>query len=366
MKNKKILARKGILDLNPYIPGKPIEDVKRELGLKEVIKLASNETSIGPSPLAVEAIKKEVENINLYPEATSRLLREKLADKLKMDKEMIIFGNGADDVIDLIGMAFINEGDEVITGETTFPAYKIAVKIMGGKLISVKLKDFHFDLEEIAQRINKKTKIIFLCNPNNPTGTIVTKEEVNNFMKKVSQDVIVVFDEAYYDYVEDKNYTSGLSYILEGKNVIILRTFSKIAGIAGVRIGYGIAKPELVGYLRRVVNPFTTNRLAQVAALASLDDEEHYKKVLKSNQEGKKYLYEGLKELGFSYVPTETNFIFIDLKEDADIVFEKLLKKGVIIRPGKIYGCPNFIRVTIGTAYENRKFIQAIREIKNF
>jgi len=164
--------------------------------------------------------------------------------------------------------------------------------------------------------------------------------------------------------VEDKNYPDSLSYVLEGKNVIIIRTFSKIAGIAGVRVGYAIAKPELIGYLRRVVNPFTTNRLAQVAALASLDDEEHYKKVLKSNQEGKKYLYEGLKELGFSYVPTETNFIFIDLKEDADIIYEKLLKKGVIIRPGKIYGCPNFIRVTIGTQDENKKFIQALKEVE--
>ena len=366
MKKEKTLVRKGISDLNPYIPGKPIEEVKRELGLKEVIKLASNETSIGPSPLAIEAIRKEIENINLYPEASSRLLREKLAHKLKVDKEMIIVGNGADDVIDLIGMAFINEGDEVIIGDITFPAYETATKIMGGKLISVKLKDFRYDLEEIAQRINEKTKIIFLCNPNNPTGTIVSKETVDKLMKQIPDYVIVVFDEAYYDYVENKNYTSGLSYILEGKNVIILRTFSKIAGIAGVRVGYGIAKPELIGYLRRVVNPFTTNRLAQVAALASLDDEEHYKKVLKSNQEGKKYLYEGLKELGFSYVPTETNFIFIDLKEDADIVFEKLLKKGVIIRPGKPYGCTNFIRVTVGTPYENKKFIQAIREIKNF
>ena len=365
MKNKKILARKSILDLSPYIPGKPIEDVKRELGLSEVIKLASNETSVGPSPLAVEAIKKEVENINLYPEATSRLLREKIAHKLKIDKEMIIIGNGADDVIDLIGMAFINEGEEIIIGETTFPAYEIAVKIMGGKLTTVKLKDFRFDLDEILQRINEKTKIIFLCNPNNPTGTIINKEEVSTFMKKVPQDVIVVFDEAYYDYVENKNYASGLSYILEGKNVIVIRTFSKIAGIAGVRVGYGIAKPELIGYLRRVVNPFTTNRLAQVAALASLDDEEHRKKVLNSNHEGKKYLYRELKKLGLFYVPTETNFIFIDLKEDADVIFEKLLKKGVIIRPGKIYGCLNFIRVTIGTAYENQRFIKAIREIKN-
>jgi len=366
MKKEKSLVRKGILNLRPYIPGKPIEEVKRELGLKEVIKLASNETSIGPSPLAVEAIKKEIENINLYPEGSSRLLREKIASNLRLDKEMLIIGNGADNIIDLIGMAFINEDDEVITGEITFPAYETITKIMGGKLISVKLKNFRFDLEEIIQRINKKTKIIFLCNPNNPTGTIVDREEVASFMKKVSQDVIVVFDEAYYNYVEDKNYPNSLSYVLGGKNLIILRTFSKIAGIAGVRIGYGIAKPELIGYLNRAVNPFTTNRLAQVAALASLDDEEHRRKVLKSNQEGKKYLCKELKELGLFYLPTEANFIFIDLKEDSEAIFEKLLKKGVIIRPGKTWGCPNFIRVTIGTCNENQKFIQVLKEALNF
>lgn len=360
---KKTLTRKGISDLKPYIPGKPIEDVKRELGLKEVIKLASNETSVGPSPLAVEAVIKEVKNIHLYPEATSRLLREKLADKLKIDKEMIIFGNGADDILDLIGMAFINEGDEVITSETTFPAYRTAVKIMGGKFVSVKLKDFRFNLEGIAEKINEKTKMIFLCNPNNPTGTILTKEEVNGFMEKISQDIIVVFDEAYCDYVENKSYANGLSFVSEGKNVIVVRTFSKIAGIAGVRIGYAIARQELISCLRRVVNPFTTNRLAQVAALASLDDEKHRKKVLNSNHEGKKYLYQELNKLELFYISTETNFIFIDVKEDSEIIFNKLLKKGVIVRPGKPYGCVNFIRVTIGTAYENQKFIQAIREI---
>ena len=363
MKKEKSLVRKGILDLKPYIPGKPIEEVKRELSLKEVVKLASNETSIGPSPLALEAIKKEVENINLYPEGSSRVLREKIAHKLNLDKEMIIIGNGADDIIDLIGMAFINEGDEVITGEITFPAYETITKIMRGKLISVKLRNFRFDLEEIIQRINEKTKIIFLCNPNNPTGTIVKKEAVDKFMKQIPEDIIVVFDEAYYDYVEDINYPDSLSYILEGKNVILLRTFSKIAGIAGVRIGYGIAKIELIGYLNRVVNPFTTNRLAQVAALASLDDKKHYKKVLKSNQEGKKYLYKELKKLDLFYLPTEANFIFIDLKINVNVIFKKLLKKGVIIRPGKTWGCPNFIRVTIGTFNENRKFIQALKEI---
>jgi histidinol-phosphate aminotransferase len=362
---KNNLVRKNILDLKPYIPGKPIEDVQRELGLEEVIKLASNETSIGPSPLAIKAVKKEAEKINFYPEGTSRLLREKLADKLEIDKDMIIVGNGADDLIDLIGMAFINEGDEVITSETTFPAYRTAVKIMGGEFIPVKLKDFCFDLEAITEKITDKTKLIYFCNPNNPTGTIVKKNTVEKMMKQVPEDVIVIFDEAYYDYVEDKEYPDSLSYVLEGKNVIILRTFSKIAGIAGVRIGYGIAKPELVGYLRRVVNPFTTNRLAQVAALASLDDTEYYKKVLQSNQEGKKYLYESLNKLGIFYVPTETNFIFIDLKEDSDLVFEKLLRKGIIIRPGKMYGCPTFIRVTIGTHYENEKFIHALKEIIN-
>jgi len=260
-------------------------------------------------------------------------------------------------------MAFINEGDEVITAEITFPAYETITKIMGGKLISVKLNNFCFDLEEITQRINKKTKIIFLCNPNNPTGTTVKKEAVEEFIKQIPEDVIVVFDEAYYDYVEDKNYPDSLSYILEGKKVIIIRTFSKIAGIAGVRVGYGIARPELIRDLRRVVNPFTTNRLAQVAALASLDDKKHYKKVLKSNKEGKKYLYKELKELGLFYLPTEANFIFIDLKEDSGVVFEKLLRKGVIVRQGKTWDCPNFIRVTIGTAYENKRFIQAIKEV---
>ena len=365
MKKEKSLLRKGILELKPYIPGKPIEEVKRELGLKEVIKLASNETSVGPSPLAIKAIKEEIENINLYPEGSSRLLREKIAYKLNLNKEMIIVGNGADNIIGLVGMAFINEGDEVITGEITFPAYKTITKIMGGKIISVKLKDYTYDLEEIARRINKKTKIIFICNPNNPTGTIVTREEVISFMEKVPQDVIIVFDEAYYDYVEDKNYPDSLSYVLEGKNVIILRTFSKIAGIAGVRIGYGIAKTELIRYLRQVASPFPANRLAQVAAAASLDDKKHYKKVLKSNQEGKKYLYKELKKLDLFYLPTEDNFIFIDLKENAEVIFKRLLKKGIIIRPGKTWCCPNFIRLTIGTPNENQKFIQALKEVIN-
>jgi histidinol-phosphate aminotransferase len=237
--------------------------------------------------------------------------------------------------------------DEVITGEITFPAYETITKIMGGKFISVKLKDFRFNLKEIAEKINEKTKLIFLCNPNNPTGTIVTKEEMTSFMEIIPPDVIVVFDEAYYDYIEDKNYPSGLSYVLKGKNVIVIRTFSKIAGIAGVRVGYGIARPELIGDLRRVVNPFTTNRLAQVAALAFLDDEEHYRKVLKTNQEGKRYLYKELKELGLLYVPAETNFIFIDLKEDSGPIFEKLLRKGVIVRQGKTWD----------------RFIHAIKEV---
>jgi len=366
MKKENNLLRKGILDLKPYIPGKPIEEVKRELGLEEVLKLASNETSIGPSPLALEAIREEIENINLYPEGSSRLLREKIAYKLNLNKEMIIVGNGADNIIGLVGMAFVNEGDEVIMGEITFPAYEAITKIMGGKVIPVKFKDYTYNLEEIVQQINERTKLIFICNPNNPTGTIVNKEAVDKFMRQIPEDIVIVFDEAYYDYVEDENYPNTLSYVLEKKNVILLRTFSKIAGIAGIRIGYGIAKPELIGYLRQVASPFPANRLAQVAASASLDDKKHYKKVLKSNQEEKKYLYKELKKLNLFYLPTEANFIFIDLKTNANVIFEKLLKKGVIIRPGKTWGCPNFIRVTIGTLNENQNFIQALKEVLNY
>jgi len=363
MKKEKSLIREEILSIKPYIPGKPIEEVKRELSLKEVIKLASNETSIGPSPLAVEAIKKEANNVNLYPDGSSRILREKLAQKLKLDKEMIIIANGGDNIIKLTGMAFINKDDEVIMGEITFPVYESVVKIMGGKIIPVKLKDYTYDLESIIQKVNKRTKLIVVCNPNNPTGTIVAKEAVDKFMRNVPEDVIVVLDEAYCDYVEDDNYPDSLSYVREGKNVIVLRTFSKIAGLAGIRVGYAIAKQELIGYLRRVVDIFSVNRLAQVAALASLDDEEHKRKVLRSNKEGKGYLYKELKKLGLFYVPTETNFIFIDLKKDTKVIFEELLKKGIIIRPGVTWGCPDFIRVTIGTPYENKKFIQALKEV---
>lgn len=363
MNKKNHLPRKGILDLEPYIPGKPIEEVQKELGLTEVVKLASNETSIGPSPLAVEAIRRDLENINFYPEGTSRVLREKLAERLNVSPDMIITGNGADDLIDLIAMAFLNEGEEVITSETTFPAYSTATRIMGGKFITVNLKDYNFDLDAITDRITPKTKIIYFCNPNNPTGTIVKKDVLQKLIDKIPDDVILVSDEAYYDYVDDKEYPDSLSYVLAGKNVIILRTFSKIAGIAGVRIGYAIAKEELIGYLRRVVNPFTTNRLAQVAALASLDDKEHYDKVLQVNREGKKYLYQELDKLKLFYLPTETNFIFIDLKQDSQSFFEEALKKGVIIRPGKMYGTPTFIRVTIGTQYENERFIEALKEI---
>lgn len=357
------LVRNGILDLKPYIPGKPIEDVQRELGLTEIVKLASNETSIGPSPLAVKAVQQEVQNINLYPEGTSRLLREKLAKKLNIADDYFIVGNGADNIISLTGMAFINNGDEVITGEITFQAYETITKLMGGEYIPVKLKDYCFDLEAITEKITSKTKMIYFCNPNNPTGTMVKKDAVGKMMKEVPDDVIVVFDEAYYDYVEDKEYPDSLNYVLEGRNVIILRTFSKIAGIAGIRVGYGIARPEIIGYLRRVIDPFTTNRLGQIAALASLDDATHYQQVLEANREGKKYLYQELDKLNLTYLPTETNFIFIDLKEDSQSFFEQCLKKGVIIRPGKIYGTPTFIRVTIGTQSENEKFIQALTEI---
>jgi histidinol-phosphate aminotransferase len=365
---KTSLARCGISELLAYVPGKPAEEVKEEYGLTEIIKLASNENPLGTSPKAIEAMRQEVFNINLYPEGSSRLLRQKIAENFKIDEDMVILSNGADNVLTLIGQAYINEGDEVITGEPTFAAYEIATRIMGGNIIKVPLSNFTFNLTAIAERISPKTKIIFICNPNNPTGTIVTDAEIKNFLKKVPDDCIVVFDEAYAEYVTEKDFPQTISYIREGKNVILVRTFSKIYGLAGIRVGYAIGPKRLIDMLRKVVEPFSTNKLAQTGALAALEDHNFINTVLETNKKGKQYLnYEFLK-LGMSCCPSHTNFLFVNLNMDAQLVFQRLLEKGIIIRPGGIWKLPQFARVTIGTMDQNKKLIESLicilKEIK--
>ena len=357
------LARKGILKITSYIPGKSIEEVQKEFGAKRWIKLASNENLLGPSPKAVAAIRKELPNIYLYPEGPCTILRKALAKKFAIPERMVVISNGADNLILMIANAFLNEGEEVVVADPTFSVYTNVTQIMGGKPIKVKLKGFSHDLESMLNKVNRKTKLVFICNPNNPTGTTVSLKAFNSFLSKIPKHVIVVLDEAYGDFVEDVFCPNGLDYIKKGKQVIILRTFSKVYGLAGLRIGYALGRGDLVDCLYQVRDPFPVHRLAQVAAVAALGDEDHAIRSIQLVYEGRKYLYKELDRMGLSYVPSQANFVFVDFGKDSEKVSQALLREGIIIRPGKVWGFPTFARVTIGRMEDNQRFIKALKKI---
>ncbi|MFA5536385.1 MAG: histidinol-phosphate transaminase [Bacillota bacterium] len=361
------LARQALTNIKPYVPGKPIEEVKREYGLKDVIKLASNENPLGPSPRAVKAIRGFLEEINLYPDGSCYNLTKDLGDLLGMEPSSLIIGNGSDEILKLLAETFINEGDEAIMAEPSFSEYDFCVNLMAGKMIKVPVdRDYVHDLAQMAAAITDKTKLIFICNPNNPTGTIASGDRIKEFMERVPDNVIVVFDEAYFEYVNDPDYSSGLDYVKEGrKNVIVLRTFSKVYGLSGLRIGYGIANPGLIEWVSRAREPFNVNSLAQIGAEAALGDEGFLTESLSLNEQGKKYLYQEFRQRDLDYIPTQANFIFVDLKVDSKKVFKRLLEQGVIIRTGDIFGYPDYIRVTIGKQAENERFIRALDKALN-
>jgi len=364
--NNNFIFRKEIQKLSPYIPGKPVEEVQKELGLKKVIKMASNENPLGPSPKAIVALKKNLKNLHYYPDGSGEDLRNALAKNLALSPSNIVLGCGSDEIIHLLCLAFLNKGEEVITGHPSFVIYKNNGLLLGGKVKLIPLKNYTYDLEGIYKNITTKTKLIFIANPNNPTGTIVNQNEIKNFLDKVLikfPNLIVVFDEAYYEYVQNKNYGNTLTYIKKNKNVVILRTFSKIFGLAGLRIGYALCSLEIASHLNRVREPFNVSSAAQIAAKAALEDKEHLNKSQQINLEGKKYLYQEFKKMNLFFVPTEANFIFVDLQKNSNLVFQQLLKKGIIIRTGDIFGLPTFARITIGTKKENEKFINGLKEI---
>ncbi len=356
-------ARAEIFDLKPYTPGKPVEEVKRELGLEDIIKMASNENPLGPSPQAIEALRDSLNTIHFYPDSNCFYLKQRLITFLGIQDNQLMIGNGSDELLKLLVETFINRGDEVIFGSPSFSEYEFTATIMGAKCIAVPLIDFKHDLPAMADAITDKTKIIYLCNPNNPTGTAVSREEVDEFMTRVPDDVIVIFDEAYFEYNECSDFPNGLDYLQQGRNVIVSRTFSKIYGLAGLRIGYMVTTPDIVAAVERVTEPFNVNLLAQIAALAALDDNDHVEASQKMNSEGKAYLYTEFDKMGLKYVPTEANFIFVDTGQDCKEVFKKLMLKGVIIRTGDIFGYPTYIRVTVGNSSENQRFIKALQEI---
>jgi len=356
------LVRKNITAVTPYIAGKPIEETKRQLGLKEVIKLASNENPLGPSPKAVQAIKRSLRDINRYPDSQGFYLKRRLARYYNVEPTNLVLGNGSDELIDIIIKTFVEVDENIITADTTFLEYEIIAQVNGRRIIKVPLRYFKYDLESMKKKIDKKTKLIFIANPNNPTGTYVTKYEIEDFMRDLPQDLLLVIDEAYDTFIDVDDFPNSLKYV-RNKNVIVLKTFSKAYGLAGLRIGYAVARTEFVSYMERVRQPFNTNLLAQAAAIAALDDKEFLRKTKKIISEGKGYIYDSLNKLGIAYVPSVTNFILIDVGRDCTDVFKEMLKYGVIVRDMKQYGLKNFIRVTIGTEKENERFIKVLKKI---
>jgi histidinol-phosphate aminotransferase len=348
-----------IASLSPYVPGKPIEELQRELGLSRVIKLASNENPLGPSPKALAALADAAKTLHRYPDGGGFRLRTALADRWKVALDQVILGNGSDEIIGMLARAFLSPGDEAVMADNTFVIYNMEVTAAHGVPVIVPLRDGRHDLEAMARAITPRTKLLFVCNPNNPTGTMVSAGEVDALMAKVPAHVIVVFDEAYCEYVRDPHFPDSLGYVRQARHAIVLRTFSKIYGLAGLRIGYGVTTAEIAGYLNRVRPPFNANSLAQRAALAALGDEEHVAKSRAMNQTEMAGVRDGLATLGLRPLPSEANFLYFNAGRDGRGVFEALLREGVIVR--HIEG--NYVRVTIGLPEENRQFLQALKTV---
>lgn len=356
-------GRDAINNIKPYSPGKAIEEVKKELGLDKVYKMASNENPLGPSPLALEAIRNNMEDIHIYPDGNSLFLKEALAKKNDIGVDQIIVGNGSDEIIKLLGESFLEDGDTIIMGDPSFSEYDYIGNLMGAKVKKVPLVDFAFDLELVLDNLDESVKIIALCNPNNPTGTVIKKDALMDFIDRVPQKVIVVLDEAYKEYAGQDFYT-GLNFIKEGKNnIIVLNTFSKIYGLAALRVGYGMGSESLISWILRAKEPFNVNVLAQVGARAALSDIEHVNRSIELNESGKEYLYKEFANRGYKSSTSGANFIWVDIKQDSKKVFDALLKKGIVIRPGYVFGATTHIRVTIDKPEVNRYFIEMLDDV---
>jgi len=359
----KRIANKNILSVKPYVPGKPIEEVKRELGLKNVIKLASNENPYGPSARVLTAIRQAARQVNRYPDGACYYLGQELAKKLGVSQSQLIFGNGSDEILVLAVRAFVSPGEEVVVARPSFLVYDIASRLAGAKVKAVPLEGFRYNLPAMKKAVGKKTKIVFIGNPDNPAGTYVTRDEVQKFFKGLRQDVVVIFDEAYFEYIDSKDYPDTLNLLKKHKNIIVTRTFSKMYALAGLRIGYGIADPEIISLLNRLREPFNVNSVAQAAALAALKDSRYYRKLAGKFKQQREYLYKNLARVGLRYQKSAANFILVDVKKDSTQVAKQLLKKGVIVRDMSFWKLKGFIRITVGTQQENKKLISTLEEV---
>ena len=361
----KLTIPENIAAIVPYPPGKPLEELEREYGISDSIKLASNENPWGPSPAAVTAITRSLQGLHRYPDGSSFYLTEALAGWLGAGMDEIVLGNGSNEVIEFLVKAFVRTGDEVITSHPSFLMYQKFVQVRGGCNKVIPLKDMRHDLTKIIDSVNDNTRLIFLDNPNNPCGTFFSTGELNSFLNDLPESIIVVLDEAYVDFVEAEHRIDILSYIRKSEGipaVVALRTFSKAFGLAGLRVGFGLMHREIANLLHRVRQPFNINLPAQAGALAALSDMAHYNKTLNKTRSGRLWLQKKVQHLGCTPYPSHTNFFLIDVRGDATILYEAMLRKGVIVRSMAAYGYPDFIRITVGTRAENERFIDAFSD----
>jgi histidinol-phosphate aminotransferase len=351
--------------IKPYVPGKPVEELERELGISDSIKLASNENPVGPSPRVLKAIINDLSNtrssvsLNRYPDGNGYYLKQALSQRLSVSEDEIILGNGSNELIDIAARTFLQPGDDAVMAHPSFVVYPMSTQAQGANAIQIPLKNYTHDLDAMAAAVTPGTKIVFVANPNNPTGTMNKKPEFDRFMQRIPEGVLIIVDEAYCEYVTEAAYPDSMHYLRQGRDILILRTFSKIYGLAGLRIGYGIGKKDIIAEMNKLRPPFNTSSLAQKAALWALQDEEHILRTREINEQGKHYLYKELDSLGLSYVHSEANFIFMPLKQNAQIIYTALLEQGVIVRPVGQYE----IRITIGLPAENKRFIDALKTV---
>ena len=355
-------AHPWLRELVSYEPGKPIEDVARELGLPadQIIKLASNENPLGPSPKALAAMQETLLRSHFYPDGGGFYLREAIAHKMGLDRSNVILGCGSNEVIEFIGKAFLNPGDNIVVARHAFAVYKLMATLFGAETIEVPDPKFAHDLPAMLAAITPKTKEVFIANPNNPTGTLLSQEQLDDFMAKVPPHIVVVFDEAYYEFLP--NPPDVVKYVREGRNVVVLRTFSKIQGLANLRIGYGLAPASLIDVLQKTRQPFNANGIAQAGALAGLLDDEHQTKTRDLTIAGREWLQSEFGKMGLEYVPSHANFILVKVGNGRS-VFGDLMKKGIIIRDMTSYGLPEWIRVSIGTKEQNERFLEELRRV---
>jgi len=355
-------AHDHVLGLVAYEPGKPVEELAREMGLQpsEIIKLASNENPLGPSPRALEAMKACLERSHFYPDGGGWALRNAIASRLGLSRENVILGNGSNEIIEFIGHAFLKPGDEVVTAGHAFAVYTLMAQLFGAKTIEVPDPGFTHDLDAMLAAITPRTRQVFIANPNNPTGTMVDQAAIDRFMSRVPDHVLVIFDEAYYEFLD--NPPDVVRFVREGRNVVIMRTFSKIQGLANLRIGYGLAPEKMATVLQKTRQPFNANGIAQAGALAGLDDESHMARTREITIEGRDYYQAEFARMGLTFVPSSANFVLLRVG-DGDRVFRELLQKGVIVRAMRSYKLPEWIRVSVGTMEQNRRFIAELRAI---